>query len=278
MMRLSRSSLIQLNNVHGNIRFSLEEEQNESLPFLDIRITRRPDGTIKRSVYRKSTWTAQYLHFNSFVPISYKRGLVRTLFNRARRICSEETLQEEFKTLQSALTENGYPDRFIRRFSNLTDRKPPNYDVPKKKVFMSLPFKGDDVSALVNSRLKTAVKRAYNTASTVIFYRTQRIPTPPVKQPAPLSAKSHVIYQFECGCGASYIGRTERQLQCRIKEHVPRWVKHKLTGSINQTPSENSVNRSTLPSTDTDILPTHNTTTAQTTRIFNRPTPVNDTT
>ena len=27
-----------------------------------------------------------------------------------------------------------------------------------------------------------------------------------------------------CGCDATYVGRTERQLQARVSEHVPRWL------------------------------------------------------
>ena len=46
---------------------------------------------MSRSVHMKYTWTDQYLHFSSFVPIRYKRGLVRTLYNRALRICLTDT-------------------------------------------------------------------------------------------------------------------------------------------------------------------------------------------
>ena len=34
-----------------------------------------------------------------------------------------------------------------------------------------------------------------------------------------------IIYQFKCICGATYVGRTTRQLSKRIKEHQPRWLR-----------------------------------------------------
>ena len=44
-----------LNNQHQNIKFTMEEEQNNILPFLDIKITRKDDGILSTSVFHKST-------------------------------------------------------------------------------------------------------------------------------------------------------------------------------------------------------------------------------
>jgi hypothetical protein len=97
--------------------------------------------------------------------------------------------------------------------------------VAKKKVFLQLPFRGDDVGRLISHRLNAAVAKVYHSAQVLIVYKTTRIPTTPVKQPAPLYARSHLIYQFQCrSCCATYIGRTERQLRARVAEHIPQWV------------------------------------------------------
>lgn len=34
----------------------------------------------------------------------------------------------------------------------------------------------------------------------------------------------HYIYKFVCTCGSKYIGRTNRCLGVRAKEHVPKWI------------------------------------------------------
>ncbi|CAH8847754.1 unnamed protein product [Trichobilharzia szidati] len=85
------------NHIHPNIRVTSELESNNKLGFLDITMTRRDDGTIQRSIFRKQTWSGQYLHFNSFVPIQYKRSLVKCLFSRARKICTSDIAMEEFR-------------------------------------------------------------------------------------------------------------------------------------------------------------------------------------
>ena len=37
---------------------------------------------------------------------------------------------------------------------------------------------------------------------------------------------SMIIYQYKYTCGATYIGRTTRQLSKRVKEHQPNWLRH----------------------------------------------------
>jgi hypothetical protein len=62
-----------LNSIHPNISFTCEFENDNAIAFLDIMISRQPDGTMSRSIYRKPTWTGQYQNFFSFIPEEYKR-------------------------------------------------------------------------------------------------------------------------------------------------------------------------------------------------------------
>ena len=49
-----------INNLHQNIKFTMEEESNEELAFLDI-LLKWNNGEISVLVYRKPTHTNQYL-------------------------------------------------------------------------------------------------------------------------------------------------------------------------------------------------------------------------
>ena len=69
-----------MNSRHRNINFTYEEEQNNTLAFLDIKITR--GGKFVTSVYRKKTFSGVYLNYTSLLPIDYKRGLISTLLFR----------------------------------------------------------------------------------------------------------------------------------------------------------------------------------------------------
>ena len=218
----------QLNNMHPHITLTKHEEENNSIAFLDIVISRREDGSVRRSVYRKNTWSGQYLHFTSFAPMKYKIGLVRTLFHRAREICTTDTLEEERKVIVKTLSENGYPLSFVSKHCQQKSKEDPIPNVPKMSAFLRLPYKGDDVTNLINKRLNSAINRTYYAAKQIIISTTTRIQIPSVKEPQPLHAKSNCIYQFTCECSATYIGRTERQLHNRMVEHIPVWLQKSM--------------------------------------------------
>ena len=56
--------LTYLNSKHPNIKFTIEIENNNSLPFLDVRIDKTTD-VFQTSIYRKSTFTGLGLNFHS---------------------------------------------------------------------------------------------------------------------------------------------------------------------------------------------------------------------
>ena len=47
------------------IKFTLEKEEEIPLPFLDVLITKNPDGSLSHQVYRNKTHTDTYLHVDS---------------------------------------------------------------------------------------------------------------------------------------------------------------------------------------------------------------------
>ena len=102
--------------------------------------------------------------------------------------------------------------------------------MPRKPVYISLPFKGDDVSERIRSRITTALERTCNAARLVYLEETTRIPVPSRKDPLSPLANSNIIYQFSCTCGCTYVGRTERHLGTRIDEHIPKWLRSNKSG------------------------------------------------
>ncbi|BHF77022.1 hypothetical protein SprV_0502012400 [Sparganum proliferum] len=70
----------QLNAVFSDIQFTMEEEENDQLAFLDVYACRKDCGGLKTKVFRKAKNTVQILNFNSNHPISHKRSCVSTLY------------------------------------------------------------------------------------------------------------------------------------------------------------------------------------------------------
>ena len=74
-----------INNLHQSIKFTMEEESNGELAFLDI-LLKRNNGEISVLVYRKPTHTNQYLHYSSHHQTSCKKSVVSSSFDRAYSI------------------------------------------------------------------------------------------------------------------------------------------------------------------------------------------------
>ena len=77
-----------LNSLHKTIKFTMEKQLNDSLNFLDVKLTRNMDGSISTSTYRKPTFTGVMLNWNSLTSIKYKKGLINCLLGRSNKICS----------------------------------------------------------------------------------------------------------------------------------------------------------------------------------------------
>ncbi|VDL92351.1 unnamed protein product [Schistocephalus solidus] len=76
-----------LNSIFPDIQFTMEEEVDNQLPFLDVQETKLADGKIRTTAHRKATNTMRILQFRSNHPVYHKRSCVRIFFQRI------ETLQ-----------------------------------------------------------------------------------------------------------------------------------------------------------------------------------------
>ncbi|XP_076044788.1 uncharacterized protein LOC143027391 [Oratosquilla oratoria] len=115
--------LEQLNGKHEAIQFEMEKEAEGKLPFLDVMVKRVGDILVT-SVYRKATHTDRLLDFGSDHPICHKKSVVKTLWNRAERVCSTEaSLKEERSRLTRVFWANGYQNQVAKRWTAPQRRK-----------------------------------------------------------------------------------------------------------------------------------------------------------
>ena len=107
------SELNELNAV-SNLEFTMEEENEDQLPFLDVMIKRDFDG-FTTTVYRKPTFSGTYQKWNSFAPKSRKINLLGLIVHRALNICSTSTLSEELANIKTIFKNSGYPGYIVER-------------------------------------------------------------------------------------------------------------------------------------------------------------------
>ena len=115
-----------MNSIQPSIQFTMEKEQDNILPFLDVLVTRTEQG-FRSFMYREPTFTGQYLNFNSNHPYTVKKGIVRCLQHRAKTINSDtDAYQEEMISLRHNLHRNNYPRRITSAPRNLDRRMKDN--------------------------------------------------------------------------------------------------------------------------------------------------------
>ena len=189
------------------MNFTFEQEKNGKLSFLDVEVSR--DGnTFVTSVYRKPTFSGVYTHFDSFLPSTYKIGMIYTLVFTCFRICSDwNKFHKEIIFLKDMFLKNGYPTSFIDKcFKTLLDQ-----------LFIKKP------QVLNLTKLQNVLKRVLGCCKIQIVFKSQRNLSNVFrfKDRLPYELISRVVYKFQCGrCNSSYIGETDRHLKVRSGEHI----------------------------------------------------------
>ena len=200
-----------LNSLRESIQFTMEEEEQGQLPFLDV-LVKRKGSNLTTSVYRKPTSTDGYLNYQSNHHPAIKLGTITCLKKRAHNICSQENLQEELQHLQSVFEKNGYPRTIIQRVlrkQKSTEADPSN----ENKKILSLPYirgLSENLQRTCRPLGITVVHKSNSTLRCILMK---------VKTPISRDQAKGVIYRIPCECGQEYIGETSKSIHERIAEH-----------------------------------------------------------
>lgn len=191
----------------------MEKEIDRKLPFLDVLVTRKVDGSLGHSVYRIPTHTDRYLNKNSNHHPGQKRAMMKTLINRATRICEPHLLQAELRHLDRALQANGFTSQEVKRALHPRNSEQPSRAMqPPATGTVILPYINkvtDRIGKLFRRHnVKTVFKPTHQLRNLLRSAKDTR---------EPLSSAG--VYRIPCSCGAVYIGTTKRSINTRIQEH-----------------------------------------------------------
>ena len=169
----------------------------------------------------KPTFTGLFTSFDSFVPLSYERGLVYTLLDCYFKICSSfHHFHAEVLKLKKFLLMNCYPEIFLHRLFC-----PPTKDSdspPKNVIYFKLPYTGSHALQIQTQVSKLCSSAFPKVTLRFIFQSGRRLSGFfPFKDRTPMLMRSRVVYKYTCQCcGALYLGQTRRHLHTRISEHM----------------------------------------------------------
>ena len=134
--------LFNLNNQVPSIKFTLELEKDNCLPFLDVLIHREP-FQCKFSIYRKHTNNLTYVHFYSGHHLNIKISVFSSMFLRALRIVSPQYLDQEIAYIRKIGTDLCYPSYILDICYNKAHKKfysVSNMEKEAPKNVLSLPY------------------------------------------------------------------------------------------------------------------------------------------
>ena len=210
---------------HNSMRFTVEVG-GKSLPFLDLNLD-VTNNNLSTTVYRKPTYTSLLLNYQATCPPQWKRGLILTLVNRAYVVCNSWlNFDIEIKRLLDIFSNNGYPKSFfLNTVKSYLDKKfsagVPKSDTKYTHIMKKIPFPGIQ-SVYFKKRLQSIFRKIDQDLNIRWVFVCPKIKQYfSNKDRTPLALQSSVVYQFTCEVDPriTYIGKTYRHLNVRIKEH-----------------------------------------------------------
>ena len=204
-----------LNGIHPSIHFTMEEEKECTLPFLDVLVSRGHDKLLT-SVYRKPTHTERYIRLSSHHPHKTITGVLRCMKDRADNICGPETRAEELRHLEDVFQANGFPATLVKKTLSApprVPRPPPSPTQPSQKTLCT-PYVCGVSEKLKRICTRLNIRTVFTPAHTL--KKTLMI----VKNRVPEEKKKAVVYQVPCkDCHQLYTGESKRTLKVRLTEH-----------------------------------------------------------
>ena len=226
-----------MNRLHSSLSFTMEEESNGQLPFLDV-LVERGGSSFLTSVYRKPTFTGLYLNWHSFAPKSRKLNLIRCLSYRALNICSECKIGNELRSIRDIFIDNGYSEDVIDTNIKYTVTKFRDtnkaFGSLKCPVYFRLPWVGFATESIAN-KIASSVYHCYNAVNLRPIFTSRPAFNSTNKDKLPIFKQSNLIYKFTCRCNSTYIGMTCQRLEVKVRQHIPRsFLSGRLTSGHSQ--------------------------------------------
>ena len=122
----------------------MDSFEDDSVHFLDLLIL----DDLNIDIYRKSTFTGNYINYDSYVPWYYKISWIKSIIFRAKIICSSSILfTKQLKRIDDYMSWNGFPRHVrksvINKFLKVTPKNKSRTDFLNSKVlWFNIPYLG----------------------------------------------------------------------------------------------------------------------------------------
>ena len=229
-----------LDSFHEKIRFTHEDEEANSIAFLDVAVTRGNDKKLETSVYRKPTNTDVYMNWYAHAPTAWKIATLKSLVKRAVMVSStSNAMNKEIEHLKKVFTGfNDYPEKVVDNIIETELQKSReteevvnvNEDAANEPtsvtVTLSLPYAGTEGEQIMK-KMKRVIdnigRKPDEERNIRVIYRAKKLGTKfPTKDKTPKEHLHNVVYHAKCPnkkCKSKYTGETRCRTQKRVIQH-----------------------------------------------------------
>ncbi|GFG38801.1 hypothetical protein Cfor_02813 [Coptotermes formosanus] len=210
--------LNELNQIHQNIIYTLEPENNRQINFLDVTIS-TANEELKFNIYRKPTYTDTIIPYSSCHPTQQKLAALRYFSNRPDSYPLEQEEKDKEKTIiQNIAHNNGFPSHIINKFINkpppqITNTTPKTKNKNNKKL-ATLTYVGKETCHISKIFKNSNIRIAYKNRSNLQHLLNQKTDKKDIYEQSG-------VYQLTCSdCKKTYTRQTGSNFEKRFKEHL----------------------------------------------------------
>ena len=205
-----------LNSIDQSIKFTMELEENNRLPVLDLGCNvNRKKKRIEFNVHYKKTNTNITIKKQSNHTEQTKQGVIRGYVERAKAYCDPVYLQDELDNIQHIFEDNGYSKKEIATAMKDRVKNTAGNEEEEKQVrgIVVLP----NIHGFSQQFNKIVRKHKFRVAN-----KTEgRVRDLIANAKTPLGSKNgKIVYNIPCKCVShAYTGETDRMWRTREDEH-----------------------------------------------------------
>ena len=196
-----------INGIPQNIKLKATPEENSSIDFLDLTITRN-HNRLQIDIYRKPTNTDTTINFQSNHPTEHKIAAYRHHINRMYTLpLDQDKRQRERETIKTMGKNNNVPSQVLHNLHHrLKYKKPrPKPETADSNKWTTFTYHSPKIRAFTNLLKNTNISIAFRPATTTEkFLRHKTLHTTP-------EYDRSGIYTISCKtCQKAYVGQTSR--------------------------------------------------------------------
>ena len=215
----------------AEINFTYELEEERTINFLDMTITRK-DDSFQYEFYRKPTHSGKYMDYTNHCPEATKLNIISSETRRVLDCCSEISLAwKHLETVRASFLASNYPEgvvakRMIREVDDHVNQRTGTKSKVEYDYVIKVPYVSEAFTRIIKRSIRDlgisarVVPTSGRSIGTYIRDHGTNICECALCKQGMKCKERHVVYEAVCRiCDYNYIGVCNRWLEKRLSEH-----------------------------------------------------------